>query len=202
MRNPFFFLALWCSMVSFSQELEYYTLKDIGIEPIYGIKKPISTVKSVSIDSTFIFASDTLSLPVFDDFSTNKFQVFQGVFNAPGNTQQTFYRLINPITNLPVANGLSFTNQATFRRTYDISTETTTDVTFPAFNVTENNLAQYPPVGTPISLYPPYYIYDTVGVQDQSDTIWMSNPAYFQDSAIVFFQTIQDTSQHALRIKP
>ena len=74
-------------MVSFSQELEYYTLKDIGIEPIYGIKKPISTVKSVSIDSTFIFASDTLSLPVFDDFSTNKFQVFQGVFNAPGNTQ-------------------------------------------------------------------------------------------------------------------
>lgn len=195
MRNLFFFLALWCCLASFSQKLEYNNLKDIGIEPIYGIKKPISNVKSASIDSTFIFASDTLSLPVFDDFSTNKFQVFQGVFNAPGNTQQTFYRLINPVTNLPVANGLSFTNQATFRRTYDISTETTTDVTFPAFNVVENNLTQYPPVGTPISLYPPYYIYDTVGVQDQSDTIWMSNPAYFQDSAIVFFQTIEDSSK-------
>jgi hypothetical protein len=102
---------------------------------------------------------------------------------------------VNPSTNLPLANGLSYTNQATFRRTYDIATETTTDVTFPALNVTENNLTTYPPVGTPISLYPPYYIYDTVGVQDQSDTIWISNPAYTQDSATVFFQTIEDSTK-------
>ncbi len=195
MRSTLLIAALVCIMVSFGQELEHNTGKNIGFDPVYGLKKPNSIEKSLSIDSTFIFASDTLNLPVFDDFSTNKFQVFQGVFNAPGNTQQTFFRLINPVTNLPVANGLSFTNQATFRRTYDISTETTTDVTFPAFNVTENNLAQYPPVGTPISLYPPYYIYDTVGVQDQSDTIWMSNPAYFQDSAVLFFQTIEDSTK-------
>jgi hypothetical protein len=195
MRSTLLIAALACMMVSFGQESEHNTGKNIGFEPVYGLKKPNSIEKSLSIDSTFIFTSDTLTLPVFDDFSTSKFQVFQGVFNAPGNTQQTFYRLINPATNIPVANGLSFTNQATFRRTFDISTETTTDVTFPAFNVTENNLAQYPPVGTPISLYPPYYIYDTVGVQDQSDTIWISNPAYFQDSAIIFFQTIVDSTK-------
>ena len=64
-----------------------------------------------------------------------------------------------------------------------------------SLNVTENNLTIYPPVGTPISLYPPYYIYDTVGVQDQSDTIWISNPAYTQDSATVFFQTIEDSTK-------
>jgi hypothetical protein len=135
MRSTLLIAALACIMVSFGQELEHNTGKNIGFEPVYGLKKPNSIEKSLSIDSTFIFASDTLELPVFDDFSTSKFQAFQGVFNAPGNTQQTFYRLINPATNIPVANGLSFTNQATFRRTFDISTETTTDVTFPAFNV-------------------------------------------------------------------
>jgi hypothetical protein len=195
MRSTLLIAALACIMVSFGQELEHNTGKNIGFEPVYGLEKPNASVKSLSIDSTFIFASDTLDLPVFDDFSTSKFQVFQGVYNAPGNTQQTYYRLVNPSTNLPLANGLSYTNQATFRRTYDIATETTTDVTFPALNVTENNLTIYPPVGTPISLYPPYYIYDTVGVQDQSDTIWISNPAYTQDSATVFFQTIEDSTK-------
>jgi hypothetical protein len=195
MRSTLFIAALACFISSFSQELEHNTGKNIGFEPIYGVQKPHSLEKTLTIDSTFIFASDTLSLPVFDDFSTSKFQVFQGVYNAPGNTQQTYYRLLNPATNLPLVNGLSYTNQATFRRTYDVATETTTDVTFPALNVTENNLTIYPPVGTPISLYPPYYIYDTVGVQDQSDTIWISNPAYTQDSATVFFQTIQDSTK-------
>jgi hypothetical protein len=195
MRSTLLIAALACLMVSFGQELEHNTGKNIGFEPVYGLKKPNSTEKSLSIDSTFIFASDTLSLPLFDDFSTSKFQLFQGVFNAPGNTEQTYYRLVNPATNLPLANGVSYTNQATFRRTYDIATETTTDVTFPSLNVTENNLTTYPPVGTPISLYPPYYIYDTVGVQDQSDTIWISNPAYTQDSATVFFQTIEDSTK-------
>ncbi len=195
MRSTLFIAALACFISSFSQELEHNTGKNIGFEPVYGLKKPNSSEKSLSIDSTFIFASDTLELPVFDDFSTSKFQEFQGVYNAPGNTQQTYYRLLNPATNLPLANGLSYTNQATFRRTYDVATETTTDVTFPALNVTENNLTIYPPVGTPITLYPPYYIYDTVGVQDQSDTIWISNPAYTQDSATVFFQTIEDSTR-------
>ncbi|MFM7595333.1 MAG: T9SS type A sorting domain-containing protein [Flavobacteriales bacterium] len=195
MRSILFILALACTSLSFSQELEFNAGKNIGIDPIYGLKKPNSAIKSTSIDSTFIFASDTLSIPVFDDFSTNKFQVFQGVFNAPGNTQQTYYRLLNPSTNLPLANGVTYTNQATFRRTFDVATETSTDVVFPALNVIENNLTTYPPVGTPLSLYPPYYIYDTVGVPDQSDTIWISNPAYFQDSATVFFQTIEDSTK-------
>ena len=109
MRSTLFIAALACFISSFSQELEYNTGKNIGFEPVYGLKKPNSSEKSLSIDSTFIFASDTLELPVFDDFSTSKFQVFQGVYNAPGNTQQTYYRLLNPATNLPLANGLSYT---------------------------------------------------------------------------------------------
>lgn len=182
-------------LLSYGQETGFSTDKNIGFEPIIGLKKPEASLKSLSFDSTFVFSSDTLNLPVFDDFSSNKFQVFQGSFTAPGVTNQTFYRLLDVSTNLPISNGVFFTNQATFHRTYDIATGNITDLTFPATQIIENNLSSYPPSGSPISLYPPYYIYDTVGVQDQSDTVWISNPAYFQDSATIFFQTITDGSK-------
>ena len=167
----------------------------LGIEPIMGMKKPAQTIKSQSIDSTFIFFSDTLNLPFFDDFSTNKFQVFQGNYNAPGISFQQYYRLINPSNNLPLSNGLQYTNQVTFRRTYDIATGTFTDIHFPSIALLENNLTVYPPIASPITAYPPYFIYDTVGIPDVSDTVWIVNPIYFQDSAKVFFQTISDTSK-------
>jgi hypothetical protein len=73
MRSTLFIAALACFISSFSQELEHNTGKNIGFEPVYGLKKPNSIEKSLSIDSTFIFASDTLELPVFDDFSTSKY---------------------------------------------------------------------------------------------------------------------------------
>ena len=70
--------------------------------PIIGLK-PHPTAKSNSIDSTFVFSSDTLNLPFFDDFSTNKFQLFQGNYAAPGVTSQTYYRLLFSSSNLPNA---------------------------------------------------------------------------------------------------
>lgn len=165
-----------------------------NFSPIIGLK-PHPTAKSNSIDSTFIFSSDTLNLPFFDDFSTNKFQLFQGNYAAPGVTSQTYYRLLFSSTNLPVPTGVYYTNQTTFRRTYDAVTSTFTDVNFPSIALLEQNLSAYPPTSTPVTVFPPYFIYDTVGIQDVSDTIWIVNPAYYQDSAIVFYQTISDTSK-------
>ena len=163
--------------------------------PILGKPQSPSTVKSISIDSMFVFACDTLSLPVYDDFSTNKFQVFQGNYNAPGITSQTYFRLLDALSNQPIVNGITYTNQVTFRRTYDVLSETYTDVNFPSIALIQNNLSVYPPIATPVSVYPPYFIYDTVGIPDVSDTLWIANPAFFQDSATVFFQTVLDTSK-------
>lgn len=192
-RFIFLFLLPLFIVTVYSQD----GIKDFGgninVSALSG-KKP-EQVKNASFDSTFIFETDTITLPFFDEFSTNKFQIFQGNYTAPGVTQQTFYRILDAASNSPISNGTFYTNQATFRRTFDISTGAITDQTFPVFSATENNLTSYPPVGNPISLYPPYYIYDTVGIPDQSDTIWISNPAYYQDSATIFFQTIVDTSK-------
>ena len=64
MRILFFLLSLGCLSEGVAQELfsEQFT-------PLTLVSKPNVKEKSGSIDSTFIFASDTLQLPVFDDFS-------------------------------------------------------------------------------------------------------------------------------------
>jgi len=188
-----FYVLIGCTVYGQSN----LPLEDVSkfYHPITGFQKPGITLKNASIDSTFIFATDTLQLPFFDDFSTNKYQIFQGSYAAPGVTSQLYYRLLFSSTNLPVPANVHYTNQATFRRTFDAVTSTYVDVNFPSISLLENNLSVFPPTSTPVTAYPPYFIYDTVGIPDVSDTVWIVNPIYFQDSAKVFFQTISDTSK-------
>jgi|Laugrefabdmm15dn_1035133.scaffolds.fasta_scaffold07003_2 hypothetical protein len=195
MRIFYFLLFVLLGSPFFSQETTEGT-KGISMGPIMGIKNPSahSLEKSLGFDSTFIFTSDTIQLPFFDDFSTHKFQTFLDDFNNPLTTKQTYYRLLDATTNQPINNQLTYTNQVTFRRTYDINTGLVNDVNFTTTSIKENNLMTYPPVYNIVSLYPPYYIYDTVGVPDVSDTLWISNPSFYQDSASIFFLHVQDTA--------
>lgn len=182
--------------VGLAQKLETNVQGDIEYGPILYTKesKP-NHLKSITFDSTFVFYTDTISLPFFDDFSLNNFQYYTGDFNNPSTTSQTYYRLLDAVTNIPLGNQVFLTNQVTFRRVYDIVAGTTTDIVFNTINVKESNLISYPPTYTTYALYPPYYIFDTVGVQDVSDTIWINNPAYYQDSASIFFLTVNDPSK-------
>ena len=144
------------------------------------------------IDSTFFFTPDTLQLPFFDDFSSNKFQQYSEDFNAPGLTQQVFYQLLNPQNLQPLASSAAFTDQATFRRTYDVTTSSFTDSIFPTIAVKVGDFSAFPIVYTTLDLYPPYYIYDTIGVPDTPDTVWVQNPSFIQDEATIFFATLND----------
>ncbi len=144
------------------------------------------------IDSTFFFTPDTLQLPFFDDFSSNKFQQYTEDFNAPGLTQQVFYQLLNPQNLQPLASSAAFTDQATFRRTYDVTTSSFTDSIFPTIAVKVGDFSAFPIVYQTLDLYPPYYIYDTIGVPDTPDTVWVQNPSFIQDAATIFFATLND----------
>jgi hypothetical protein len=155
--------------------------------------KSKSFVKSNSnLDSSFIFTSDTLSLPFYDDFSTNKFQEYQGNYTAPGVTNELFFQLLNPITLTPYSPTSVFTNQLTFRRKFDLINNTYTDSIFPATQVKLADFTSYPIQYQTIDAYPPYYIYDTIGITDVSDTVWLENPSYFQDSVRIFFMPINE----------
>ena len=155
-----------------------------------AIKKDLN-----SIDSSFIYFVDTLALPFFDDFSSSKFQEYTPNYSAPGISSQVYYRLKDASTNAIISSNASYTNQVTFRRTYNATTSTTFDVPFSDTLLKVGNLLSYPVVYNTLSLYPPFYIYDTIGIPDVSDTIWISNPAYFQDSARQFFLPISDSSK-------
>lgn len=153
------------------------------------------TLKSLgdTFDSTFVFLPDTIQLPFFDDFSTSKFQQYNGDFSAPGITSELFYRLIDPITLLPLNNSLIFTGQVTFKRTYDLVANSYSDSVFNTTNVKVGDLSTYPPQYNELGLYPPYFIFDTINDPGNTlDTVWISNPPYVQDSARIFFQPVND----------
>lgn len=153
------------------------------------------TLKSLgdTFDSTFVFLPDTIQLPFFDDFSTSKFQQYNGDFSAPGITSELFYRLIDPITLLPLNNSLIFTGQVTFKRTYDLVANSYSDSVFNTTNVKIGDLSTYPPQYNELGLYPPYFIFDTINDPGNTlDTVWISNPPYVQDSARIFFQPVND----------
>ncbi len=187
------FLAIISTSFSFSQVLE---LGPMTSNPSISFnEKTLLKTGSNSIDSTFIFSTDTLSLPFYDEFSANKFQKYLGDFSANGVTSILYYRLIDPLSSLPLSASTSLTNQQTFNRIYDASTSTFIDNNFQATSVKVGDLTSYPVQYETLPLFPPYYIYDTIGVPDISDTLWITNPDFFQDSARQFFMPINDPSK-------
>jgi len=149
-------------------------------------------LKIGTIDSSFIYSTDTVVLPFFDDFTTNKIQQYIPDFSSSLATSELYYYLIDQATALPVANDLFFTNQVTFHRYFDPAEGTFTDTIFTPQAVNIADFSSYPVDYEPVDLYPPYYIYDTLGLGDESDTVWIQNPPFFQDSARQFFLPVSD----------
>jgi hypothetical protein len=189
MKILLYFLFLF-NVIAFGQSLE--------MGPItrnFGIKFEPKVKSNNFIDSSFVFATDTISLPFFDDFSTDKFQNYDADFNAPGLTNQLFYKLLNYNTLNPFPSGTVFSNQQTFKRTFDLVNNTFSDTIFNPIPIKLGDFTSYPIQYQTIDVFPPYYIYDTIGVADVSDTVWLENPTYLQDSSRIFFTTINDPSK-------
>ncbi|MES2798885.1 MAG: T9SS type A sorting domain-containing protein [Bacteroidota bacterium] len=150
---------------------------------------------STTFDSTFIYTSDTLSLPFFDEFSKNKFQQYSTDFAAPGVTSEEYFHLLDDVTSIELPANAQFTAQVTFHRTFDLETSTTSDVPLTTTAVKVGSLAEYPVVYQTMNLYPPFYIYDTIGgPTNATDTIWITNPEIVQDSATQFFADLNDAN--------
>ncbi|XOV67104.1 MAG: T9SS type A sorting domain-containing protein [Fluviicola sp.] len=159
-------------------------------------KKQLSQPKSAqTFDSTFIYISDTISLPVFDDFSSDKFQKYTEDFNAPGVTSVLEYRLLD-LSSQPLPNGFVGTQQQTFRIVYNEQTGVATNTNFAPTDIQLGDQSSYPTSYNTISSYPPYYIYDSIpqagGVDPNPDTVYIVGPELTQDSARQFFMPISD----------
>ncbi|MNK05542.1 hypothetical protein D3C87_234250 [compost metagenome] len=165
--------------VSFGQEV----LSPIGAMKRGDIKS--WGLKSTgNIDSTFVYSFDTLSLPLLDEFSRSKFPVLDAQPGDPGVTEQKFYYLTN-LADVPLASSAKFSTSPTKR--YTLSNGTPTEADLPMITIKMANFQHYPVVYSPIQVYPPYNLYDTLDFPNNVDTIPLSNPDTRQDSATVFF---------------
>lgn len=165
--------------VSFGQEV----LSPIGAMK-RGEVKPSRLKSTGSIDSTFVYSFDTLSLPLLDEFSHSKFPTLNAQPGDPGVTEQKFYYLTD-LADVPLAANAAFSTVPTKR--YTVSGGTPTEANLPMISVKMANFQNYPVVYSVIQLYPPYDIYDTLDFANPVDTIPLLIPDTKQDSAIVFF---------------
>ena len=177
--------------------LSFYTLAQEGVEPIrYNLDlmtAPQNVQKSsaTTFDGSIIYSLDVLSLPFFDDFSTNRIQVYADDITLPGTTSEVYYQLLD-MNDVPYADDQVFTRTVTFRRVYDVNLGTTVTQNFPPIQVKYSNLSVYPVQYEVIDVYPAYYLTDTIGIVNPTDTVYVSNPEIVQGSATQYFQTIND----------
>ena len=185
------FITFLFYTISYGQTIEMGPLYS---NPNIGIKSKSQLKSSVSIDSTFIYYSDTLALPFFDEFSKNKFQQYPDDYNAPGVTSQLYYYLLDTLDQ-PLPINKEFTDQQTFTRIFDIVSNTYVDSLHDTILINVSDFSQYPVTHSIQNVFPPYYIYDTIGIPDISDTVWITNPSFTQDSARIFFSSINDPTK-------
>lgn len=174
---------LLCSLV-FSQGEGVMPITH-NVELIGKKASSYQTKSTGTIDSTFIYTVDTLTLPIFDDFSKNRIQEYDADFSDPGVTSELYYRLLDE-NDVELPMDAVYTTQQTFRRTYNINTEELITENFPGTIVKVGDLINYPVVYQTTTVYPPYYIFDTIGVPDISDTIWIVGPDMTQSTARQF----------------
>ena len=153
-----------------------------------------------TFDSTFIYISDTLELPFFDDFSSNHFQQYSINYGAAGVTSDKKYQILD-LADVPMSNDSMYVEIETYRRVVDLELLTVVDYPFTVQQIKVGDLSSYPVVYSTTNVYPPYYITDTLqttnGVDLSPDTTWLT-PTVFQDSATQFFAPINDLSSYWL----
>ena len=168
---------------------------ELGPLTSYNFAQSEGQIKSGSIDSTFIYFTDTTTIPFFDNFTTNKIQKYAPDFSNPATTSELYYLILDQGTGFPIASNDYYTNQVTFHRYIDLSNGTYSDTVFTPLSADLADFTDYPVLYSPIELYPPYYIYDTIGINDTPDTVWIESPPYYQDSVRQFFMPVSDTDK-------
>lgn len=184
-------LVIGCFFNSFSQD----GISAITANPdLFGKDlKSSGKASSNTFDSTFIFLTDTLSLPFFDEFSKNNFQTYDEDYSSPDVTSQLFHRMLDVATETPLPSTSIFTDSATFRMEVNLILDTTIYHKYDSVRFLYDDLADYPVDHINIFGYPPYIVIDTVDVVPNSpDTIWLNNPEYVQDSARIFLVEISE----------
>lgn len=190
MKNLLFFLLL-INFNLFSQSEK--ELPILGNQELYPeeVSKNDFYKNIGTFDSTFLYTSDTVSFPFFDDFSKNNFQQYNAQYTDPGVSSVKKYVLLD-LSNSPLPSGTKYSLNPTYHRYVNSIAGTFTDTLFSSINVNLGSLNSYPVLYTSTAVYPPYILIDTIDLPNTIDTIFVSENSVKQDSATQFFKQIND----------
>lgn len=156
-----------------------------------------------TIDSTFIYEIDTINVPLFDDFSTDRFIKYNAAPTDGNVTSQLYYRLMNSTNTVSLSPSVIFCDSShahhdTVSVVAGIPTITTDYFTTPN-SVWVNDLNSYPVQGQLRTLYQECYvlidsIIDGIPDPDQDTVFFTAVPDFVQDSASVFTVDYTDPS--------
>ena len=111
-----FYLSLsfiFCGLLFFSQE---------NLEPLRTNFKlfdiNISNRSQLVQDLDFVYLTDTINLPIIDDFSSNKFKSYSTDTGLSNVSDSTWY-YISYLAGNPVPDTISFMSNPTFTNVYD-----------------------------------------------------------------------------------
>lgn len=188
------FFAFAVCFFSFIGLGQYDYVSPLGVNP--SLLKPEEFKlknSNQSIDSSFFYITDTLGLPFFDEFSKNNFQEYSKDFNDPNIDTETYFRLLDIGTNVPLPPNTMLTDSATFKLVIDLIQDTIYSEEFTPIQVNYHPLTSYPVNHVVTNAFPPYIIIDTIDVTPRpQDTIWLNTNLLIQDSATVFIQELND----------
>ena len=165
--------------------------QDENISPIYqiGSKK---LHKRSNNEPFFNYISDTLTLPIIDDFSRNHFQRYSKDTLGQNSTKKIFYKYLgadNQVIDLK-----KYSSDVPRKIIYIPQKKEDSivliNVSSSKFKIADFSV--YPVYYTQKSVYPNYTVYDTLELNNIPDTIWYKNQEFFQDSLVVFETKLND----------
>lgn len=195
MRTSLFIFIL----VLFSSQLKAqdYVLPLTSNPELYG-KEVVPTAKNnnTTFDSTYIYITDTLTLPFFDEFTKNNFQEYEATFDSPNVTSEQYFMLLNEDDQIALPKESLYTDQSTYHLSVDLINDTNIYTYFDSIPFLFNDLSSYPVDYQSRYGYPPYNIVDTI-TEDYTvtDTFWVDAPRFFQDSARIFIAKINEPNK-------
>lgn len=190
MRLSTLFFFFFFPFLTFSQE----SLEPLGTNPQLVRESKASTR---SIDALFVYAIDTIHLPIKDDFSRDRFKKYTAKPTDSNVYDSVFYAIYNG--GIPEVDTAAFMLDTTYH--YQYTPTATPDSfqidTFPLPSLgtrTICDLSSYPVTCITVSVWPPYNTDDTIGTPANPDNIYgVFPPDAEQDSAQVYFVRATDT---------
>jgi hypothetical protein len=150
-------------------------------------------LKTGSIHNNFIYAIDTLSLPIIDDFSKDKFTSYDADTLGSNVSDTTWYRLSTG--GVPEPLSASYMTDTTFTYVYDTvpgrgfdSIILVSKTAFPSSTVDVSDIDNYPILTQNTEVWPSKNHYDSLWTGTNPDLIlFEQDPDLFQDSSTVYF---------------